>query len=196
MSASAIDVANRALMRVGAERITSFGEATNEAALAASEYEPLVLATLSRRRWRFATAEATLVRLQATPQSGRWEHAFQLPADLIALHNATVNGRQIDYDRLGDKLFTDALEPVVVEYTWRAPERQWPGHFADAFVCELTARFAKGLLRDVDLARSEERAAERAWQAAALDDSQQRTARRLPRSPLITVRRGRAWRWR
>lgn len=190
MTISAIDTANRALLRVGADRIASFDEDTPQAVQAAAEYEPLLREHLTRRRWRFATAEAGLNLLADTPKSGRWTRAHQLPGDLLALHNATSGGVPIDYDRLGDKLFANEAGPLVIEYTWRVPERLWPGHFSGAFVRELAALFAKGLLGNLDLARSEERQAQPAWQQAALEDSQQRTARHLPPSRLVRVRRG------
>lgn len=193
MSLTSIDIANRALLRVGAERIASFDDRTTEAAQAAAEYEALVAAKLAERRWRFAAAEATLARLAATPQSGRWLHAHQLPPDLIALHNVTAAGMPVRFDRLGDKVFADDAGPLVIEYTWRAPEHLWPGHFAAAFTSELTALLARGLRNDLEFARLELREAAAAWQRAALEDSQQRTARRLPVSPLITVRRGGYW---
>ena len=64
---SAIDIASRALVLVGAEPITSFGSSSTEALVATNLYEDTVRATLSTARWRFATEQAVLNQLTDTP---------------------------------------------------------------------------------------------------------------------------------
>lgn len=194
MAISRIDVANRALKRIGAEPIASFEDETVQASQVAGEYETLLSEALQLRRWRFATAEATLVRLLDTPQSDRWEFAYQLPVGLIDLHNVTQSGIPVEYDVLSDKVFTDAQGPLVAEYSFRPEERLWPGLFLGAFTSELASVLAVGMLDNDEKADFELKRAQRQWPRAFLADSQQRTARKLRTPGLIAVRRGRGWR--
>ena len=77
---SAIDIASRALILIGAEPITSFGDGSSEAVVATNMYEDVVRATLSSARWRFATEQSELAQLTDAP-TGRFSIAHQLPSE-------------------------------------------------------------------------------------------------------------------
>ena len=79
---SAIDIASRALVLIGAEPITSFDSGSNEAVVASNMYEDVIRASLSSARWRFATEQAVLNQLSDVP-TGRFAIAHQLPSDTI-----------------------------------------------------------------------------------------------------------------
>jgi len=93
---SAIDIASRALVLIGAEPITSFDSSSTEALVASNMYEDTVRATLSTARWRFATEQAQISQLSDTP-TGRFDIAHQLPSNLLVLHGVTINDRLINY---------------------------------------------------------------------------------------------------
>jgi hypothetical protein len=63
---SAVDIANRALQRVGSPLITTFGDNTKQAKQAAFAYGKVKTAELRRSVWRFATKRAVLRPLTAT----------------------------------------------------------------------------------------------------------------------------------
>lgn len=187
MTQTAIDVINRALVRVGASKITSLTDGSTEASVAAEEYEALVRARLTGHRWRFATAQVTLNRLVATPEA-RWQYAFQAPPDALLVNAVTNGGRLVKYDRFGDKVFTDTDAELVCDYCFRPDEVRWPPYFADAITHELAHAFSLSIARDEVLARNIGSRLERLWGQARLADSQQQSTRRISPSRFISVR--------
>jgi hypothetical protein len=189
MPETKFDICSRALVRVGGAPITAFDTSSAEAVAAGQDYEPMVQARLSSHRWRFATAQEDLVRLTDTPAGDQWEHAFQLPAGLLLLHGITRAGRPVEYDRYGDKVFTNEDDGLVADYTFRADESRFPAYFATALMTELAHGFALNLARNRDLAATLAPMVNAEWQRARTADSQQQTTRRIRHSRLIAARR-------
>ena len=187
---SDIDIASRALVLIGAEPITSFTAQSTEATVANAIYEDMVRTTLCSSRWRFATNQAELNLLTATP-TGRYDRAHQLPADLLMLHAVTVNDAVIEYNVYGDKVFSDSAssDTLVADYTFRALEQDFPSYFTVALQFSLAAAFALGIARDEQLSSVLEGKGAQLLQQAKTLDSQQQTTRKLLTSRFITERR-------
>ena len=187
---SDIDIASRALVLIGAEPITSFTAQSTEATVANAIYEDMVRTTLCSSRWRFATNQAELNLLPATP-TGRYDRAHQLPADLLMLHAVTVNDAVIEYNVYGDKVFSDSAssDSLIADYTFRALEQDFPSYFTVALQFSLAAAFALGIARDEQLSSVLEGKGAQLLQQAKTLDSQQQTTRKLLTSRFITERR-------
>ena len=187
---SDIDIASRALVLIGAEPITSFTAQSTEATVANAIYEDMVRTTLCSSRWRFATNQAELNLLTATP-TGRYDRAHQLPADLLMLHAVTVNDAVIEYNVYGDKVFSDSAssDSLIADYTFRAIEQDFPSYFTVALQFSLAAAFALGIARDEQLSSVLEGKGAQLLQQAKTLDSQQQTTRKLLTSRFITERR-------
>ncbi|MCK8787095.1 hypothetical protein M0638_22220 [Roseomonas sp. NAR14] len=185
MPDTAIDIANRALARVGADDIVSLDDDSAEGRACQREYEGVVREALTvpggaPYRWRFASKQALLTRLQDTPP-GRWAYAYQDPSDVLAVHAVTQGDVPVTYDRYDDKVFTDALTSaagdLVMDYTFRPNEAMWPGYFTAGVVRDLAVKLAIGLREDTSLARMVAQTFD--WAGARRADSQGQTARRL-----------------
>lgn len=187
---SALDIASRALVLIGAEPITSFDSSSTEALVASNMYEDTVRSSLSMSRWRFATEQAVLNQLTDVP-TGRFDIAHQLPSDLLVLHAVTVNDNRIEYSMYGDKIFSDstANDTLVADYTFRADEVNFPSYFTMAVEYSLASIFATAIARDDGLMNLMERKANVLMAQARNLDSQQQTTRRLTTSRFITDRR-------
>lgn len=187
---SAIDIASRALVLIGAEPITSFDSSSTEALVATNMYEDTVRATLSTARWRFATEQAELVRLSDTP-TGRFDVAHQLPSNLLVLHGVTVNDNLLDYTVYGDKVFSDAStqDTLIADYTYRATEDSFPSYFSLALQYTLASIFATSIARDDGLMNVMEAKANQLMAKARNLDAQQQTTRKLVTSRFISDRR-------
>lgn len=187
---SAIDICSRALILIGADPITSFDDGNTEALVAVNMYEDVARASLVNSRWRFATNQAVLNLLSATP-TGRYDRAYQLPSDMLMLHAVTVNGLAIDYQVYGNKVYsdTDAADVVVADYTFRALEQNWPSYFTLAVEYALAVVFATSIARDATLAQIMQGQAINAMAKARSLDSQQQTSRKLVTSRFIAERR-------
>jgi len=179
-SNSALDMASRALVLIGAEPITSFELSTTEALVASNMYEDVVRSSLCVARWRFASEQATLNQLTDVP-TGRFDIAHQLPSNLLMLHAVTVNDNKIGYTIYGDKVFSDSstADSLIADYTFRAPETDFPSYFSLAVQYALASVFATAIARDDKLMEMMEVKAERLMAKARNLDSQQQTTRSL-----------------
>ena len=187
---SAIDIASRALVLIGAEPITSFDSSSTEALVATNMYEDTVRAMLSTARWRFATEQAVLNQLSDAP-TGRFDIAHQLPSNLLVLHSVTINDRLIDFTVYGDKVFSDSTttDTLIADYTFRADEIDFPSYFSLALEYSLASIFATSIARDDNLMQLMETKANLLMAKARNIDAQQQTTRKLSTSRFITTRR-------
>ena len=158
--------------------------------MASNLYEDTVRTALCSTRWRFATNQAELNRLTNAP-SGRYDAAYQLPADNLMVHAATVQDLLIEYTLYGNKLFCNQspTDAVIVDYTFRALEQDFPSYFTLALEFTLGSMFAMSIARDEQLGALLERKAAQLTQQARTLDSQQQTTRKLTTSRFITERR-------
>jgi len=189
-ASSPVDVCSRALILIGAEPITSFDDGNNEALIASNMYEDIARSSLVNTRWRFATNQAVLNRLSDAP-TGRFDAAYQLPSGWLMTHTVTVNDTPIEYQTYGTKLFcneTSSAE-LVLDFTYRADEQNWPSYFTVAVEYELASVFAVGLARDQSLAQLMSQQASIAMVKARNLDAQQQTTRKLTTTRFITNRR-------
>jgi hypothetical protein len=175
-----IDICARALILIGASPITSFDDGTTEATVAANLYEDTVRDCLSRHRWRFSSGQVQLSRLTAAPDA-RWDAAYQLPSDLLLLHNVTVTDDPIAYDRYQDMVYCNAtVEDVVyADYSFRATEDLWPPYFVTAVQYQLASIFAYSVAAQEALSDLFEKRALRQMTIGRTLDSQSQTTRRL-----------------
>jgi hypothetical protein len=187
---SAIDICSRALILIGANPITSFDEGSTEALVAVNMYEDVARASLVNTRWRFATNQAVMNLLSDAP-TGRYDQAHQLPNDTLMVHSVTINDNLIDYQIYGDKIFSDTTtnDTLIVDYTFRAEEENWPSYFVIAVEYALANIFATSIARDASLAQLMHASATQAMAKARSLDSQQQTTRSIPTSRFITERR-------
>ena len=187
---SPIDVCSSALILIGAEPITSFEDGNNEALVASNLYEDVARSALVNTRWRFATNQATLNRLSEAP-TGRYDAAYQLPSGWLMTHAVTVNDFIIEYQTYGNKIFADTSisDQLVLDYTYRADEVDWPSYFVMAVQFELASIFAAALARDAQLSQLMNQQSQLSMMRARNLDSQQQTTRRLQTSRFIAERR-------
>ena len=187
---SAIDIASRALVLIGAEPITSFDSSSTEALVATNMYEDTVRAMLSTARWRFATEQSVLNQLSDVP-TGRFDIAHQLPSNLLVLHGITVNDNLIEFTVYGDKVFSDATssDSLVADFTFRADEVDFPSYFSLALQYSLASIFATSIARDDRLMQLMETKANQLMAKARNIDAQQQTTRKLSTSRFISNRR-------
>ena len=187
---SAIDIASRALVLIGAEPITSFDSSSTEALVATNMYEDTVRAMLSTARWRFATEQSVLNQLSDVP-TGRFDIAHQLASNLLVLHGVTVNDNLIEFTVYGDKVFSDTTssDTLVADFTFRADEVDFPSYFSLALQYSLASIFATSIARDDRLMQLMETKANQLMAKARNIDAQQQTTRKLVTSRFISNRR-------
>ncbi|MDF2780399.1 MAG: uncharacterized protein K0S96_203, partial [Geminicoccaceae bacterium] len=92
MALNSIELCSSALIKLGADSISSFEDGTAEARVAARLYPLARDAMLCAHPWSFATKKAELARL-AGPPATDFAYAYQLPNDLLQALSAGDAGR-------------------------------------------------------------------------------------------------------
>lgn len=188
MAISSIALCSRALLKLGADTITSFDEGTAEAEVAANLYPSIRDALLSAHPWSFATGQVTLAALAAQPLAD-FDHACQLPADFLRALSAGADGRGrgLDYRIHERRLYTN-VEPVVLTYIFRPDETAFPPFFDQMVIARLAAEFCIPLTESTSRAESLHRLAEKEFARAKSIDSQQDRPERFEGFSLADVR--------
>lgn len=187
---SPVDIASRALILIGAEPITSFGDGTTESLITSNLYEDIAQTALVNARWRFATNQSVLNLLTDAP-TGRYDKAYQLPTDTLMVHAVTINDNVVDYQIYGDKIYADTTDNdiVIADYSYRANEVDWPSYFSLAVEYALAVPLSFSLARDANLGSLMQQQATALMAKARSIDSQQQTSRKLITSRFLTNRR-------
>jgi len=94
---SQVDIANRALIVIGADRITSFSDNTLEAKTVNQAYDGVKQFVLKSYPWNCATKRATCALLADTPVS-EYSYKFRLPNDCLRVIRAYPEGKGSDYN--------------------------------------------------------------------------------------------------
>lgn len=188
MALSSIELCSSALVKLGAESISSFDDGSAEARVASRLYPLLRDALLSTHPWSFATRQSELARLAEVPTT-TFEYAYQLPNDFLKALSAGNGGRGrgLVYQLVNRQLHTDA-EPVVLTYVFRPSEGDFPAYFNAALVTRLAAEFCLPLTENSSRAERLSRLAEAELKVAKLVDSQQDTPPRVEDFTLIRAR--------
>ncbi|MCH9838657.1 hypothetical protein K0U83_23540 [bacterium] len=183
-------VASAAMAMIGGAAISSFSDGTTEAEIAESLYEDTVETLLCASRWTFATAQASLNHVAAAP-TGRFSDSWQLPTEtILQLHAVTSNDYRIEFDVYGSQIYCDYDESntLVADYTYRPAESLWLPAFKTAVQLQLAAFFAPALRADNDLAVLMQNRADTALRMAKLQDSQQRTSKKVTTNRFLAQR--------
>ncbi len=188
MAISSIALCSRALLKLGANSITSFEDGTAEAEVAANLYPSVRDGMLSSHPWRFATGQGTLPKLAAEPVAD-YDAAFQLPDDFLRALSAgsDARGRGLHY-RIAEKRLHANTEDVVLTYIFRPDESTFPPFFDQALIARLAAEFCIPLTESSTRAELLFRLAENEVRAARSTDSQQATTTRFEDYSLLDVR--------
>ncbi len=180
-----LDVINMALTgRMGEDRITNLATDESTAAIVMREhYQQVKESTLTKTAWRFATVKKALNKLSGDPLN-RWSAAWQLPPDLLKL---LTTWPPTNYERQGNKIFTDVTSGLEIDYIRYVLEDQWPAWFRDYVVGRLVIATRRGITGEKpdseDYEYLEAARADAFWQ----DAQQQPNPTNLP-NPFIDAR--------
>lgn len=181
MATSALDVVNDALIRIGAETIPSFEDASATARATAQVYNTVRRRLLADHPWSFAVRSTIPTQLLLATVDRRLLHgryAYQLPADLLRILGLESFG---DFQVSGDQLYTDDLltavtttnpRPPGLIYVSDAPPSFWAPWFDELIVLELAAAFAISITDQTARAETYKSMADRQARRARAIDSQ------------------------
>lgn len=188
MALSPIALCSRALLRLGADTITSFDEGSAEAEIAANLYPSARDALLSSYPWSFATAQTVLSPLTVQPVAD-FEHAFQLPSDFLRALSAGDGGRGrgINY-RIAERRIHADQSSLTLTYIFRPAEETFPPFFDQALIARLAAEFCIPLTESTSRSETLFKLAEDEYRRSKTIDSQQDQPGRIENFSLIEAR--------
>lgn len=189
-----IEICAAALVRVGAEPISTLEGAGGTNTACRNLYPSIRRDALSGYRWRFSTKFVTLERLSALPRTEQYDSSYQLPANTETLWNVAINGFLVDFDRSESLVFLDAESDaeVIGEVGFMPDEYYWPGYFRTLIELQLASALAIPIAEDATKATYYENKALRQYALAKTLDSQTRTARKIDLGGLRRYHRGSA----
>lgn len=173
---SQVDIANRALTKLGASRIISFGDDNKQSRAVSSMFDIVRDAELRSHIWSFSKKRASLPALATTPNWG-FEYEYGVPSDCLRMLMVNDiypgpsledyrNGPVADYSIEGNKILANFPAPLKVMYIRRVIDTtEWDAMFVEAFACRLAMEMAEDLTQSNtkrELAQAEYMAALRA----------------------------------
>ncbi|MDB5491202.1 MAG: hypothetical protein JWO78_1051, partial [Micavibrio sp.] len=185
---SDIALCSRALIRLGAQPITSFNDGTAESEIAGALFGVVRDAMLSAYSWSFALGQASLSQLESPPLAD-YQYAFQLPSDFLRAMSAGAGGRGrgLNYRITRNVLHTNSTE-VTLTYIFRPEEEEFPPYFDSILIAKLSAEFCIPVTENTARAETLTRMADLEFQRARQIDAQQDSPVQIEDFSLIKVR--------
>lgn len=140
--ASEVSIVNRALTKLGADRILLLSDDTQQARVMNSMYADVRDAEIRRHHWKFAIKRTSLPALADAPAWG-YQFQYPLPADFLALvqvndvYARSCKKGQAPWSVEGGNILTDLQAPLKVRYVARITN---PGLFDPLFVEALACK--------------------------------------------------------
>ena len=152
MSESPTTICNMALGRLGAERIDSYGDATESsvnAILCRLHYTQTRDALIRSHRWRFARGRKTL-SANVTAPDFEYDYAYDLPVDYLAMQKPYegvpgITGTYYNYSAEGKQILSNEDE-MEIKYIKRVTD---PNEFDPLFIEVLVLSLAIKLVMPI-----------------------------------------------
>lgn len=156
--ASNVEIANRALTKIGANRIISLGDNTKEGREANSMFNIVRDAELRAHDWRFAIKRKAVAALVDAPPFG-YAYQYRPPADCLKLLQvgdwypgadltdyvgADTSEYAVETDGVTVVILTDYAAPLNLRYVARIEDPAlFDSLFVEAFACKLAMELAE-----------------------------------------------------
>src|SRR6266404_2036131 len=178
--ASDIQIANRALQKLGAASITSFNDNSTAGRAMNLAYTIVRDAELRRRRWKFSITRANLAPLSTAPVNGIYNLQYQLPAQCLRILNvgdfspgadtSDYRNRTVaDYSIEGNLILTNIASPLSLRFIQQITD---PGQFDSAFAEAFAARLAWETCEQITQSGEKRKLAMTEYKAAILEAAQ------------------------
>lgn len=151
MASSEVEIANRALTKLGDDRLLALTDDTKAGRTMQSLFVPVRDAELRRLPWKFALKRAQLSALVAAPSWG-YLLAYNLPADFLKLVQVNdyfiraIPSVQAMWSVEGGQILTDLAAPLKIRYVRRVDNAgEFDPLFVEAFACKLAYEACEAL---------------------------------------------------
>ena len=147
--ASEVQICSAALVRLGAESISSFEELST-GPLCAEVFPDVKLRVLTAAPWRSIITKSQLLTRTLTEPPTQYKFEYQLPPDMLTglprtVWNSTFNSGRgtpyTDFDIFGTKLLT-STEQVLIDYVVDIDPELLPPHINQLMIYAMAAEIA------------------------------------------------------
>lgn len=191
---SEVQIYNRALVKLGADRILSPEDDTPPARVIKSMYDQVRDAELRRYRWKFAIKRAELLALVAAPV---WGYSFQypLPDDYLGLiqvgdvYVRALRQQNARWSVEAGAIHTNYQAPLKIRYTARIEDAGvYDPLFVEVLACKLALEACETLTQSAGKYQSAAQAYEFAMSEAIRMDSIENPPDELAEGPWLDSR--------
>lgn len=145
MAASAVSIANRALQKLGAKRITALTQDHPNARSMSAAYEAVRDSELRRYVWSFAIKRASVAADGDAPTWGDYNR-YSLPNDYLRLIRDDESGAYVDWKVEGLYILSSDGAPLEFKYVARIED---PNYYDSLFLEVLAGRLAMETCEEV-----------------------------------------------
>lgn len=174
--ASEVSIANRALTKLGADRILLLSDETQSARTINSMFYDVRDAEIRRYTWKFSIKRASLVALVDAPAWG-YEYEYPLPSDYLGLVQVgeiyvRPRDRKAPWSVEGQSLLCDFEAPLNIRYKSRVENAAFfDPLFVEVFACKLAIEACEALTQSNTKADAASQAYKFALSEAARQDA-------------------------
>lgn len=185
--ATKIIIINRALTKLGSERLMSESDNNAESRAIEAVYDGVLDNLLRVYRWSFAIKREQLAKLSTAPTYG-YEYQYPLPTDCLRIDMVTDMAHQEwcgytipvpRYQVEGRKILTDMDSPIYIRYGARMND---PTLYDSAFTEALSCALAVEICESITQSSTKKQAAMQDFDLAI---KQARTASAIERPPVL-----------
>ncbi|WP_312465711.1 hypothetical protein [Atlantibacter hermannii] len=151
--ATKIVIINRAMTKLGAERLMSETDNNTQSRAIEAVYDGVLENLLRTYRWSFAIRRAKLAALAEKPEYG-YQLQYQLPSDCLRIDAVSDSVREEwqwenilpvpRYQVEGRKILTDMESPLLLRYGAKVTDpSQYDSAFTEVFACALAVEICE-----------------------------------------------------
>lgn len=170
MASSEVQICNNALIKLGADTITSLSDDTKPARLCNKMYSIVRDDLLRSHPWNFAIVRSGLAQLSATPAFG-YSYQYQLPGDCLRV--LRIKDTNAEYRIEGRKLLTDENTVNLIYIKKVTDVTQFDANFADLVALKLASELAYNITNNASLSQGMVDLFERRLRRAKMNDAQE-----------------------
>lgn len=179
---TAIEFCTQALIKIGANGISSFDEGTAESTVAKTLYDTTRDYVLSLYEWSFARNSVNLSPITAKPVSD-FTTAYQKPDNILRVSSVGDTSQKksvgVDFRIFERYIYTDCEDGITLSGVFRVDEAYFPPHFVPVIVAALAREFALPLTENSTRYQTHAQEFETAFARAKSADAMQQTPRSI-----------------
>lgn len=151
---SSVGIANIALSKIGAQRITSFSESTETARLLNAIYGTMRDEVLRAHPWNFAIKRIAPA-LSATTPAYEYTYQHTIPSDCLRVLDVTDGSTRIEDFKVEDGKILSDYDTIYIRYIYRVTDSTaFDANFISCFATRLAAECAFPLTGKADLGQA------------------------------------------